>query len=387
MSRLKRLNVLFAAEALLPPIGGAERLVLELLERLAERNVVRAAWLNIGEVPEWLEAVPATSPTANGYWQTKARRREALGRALERALARRRADVVVTQLHAAPAAVEAAKAVGAPSVLLLPSYESLCKHAFDVGSLCQPDGRCQDCPAALALSPDERLELVRSREAHEQSLRDATVLVAPSRSVADACEAWCERRPLLIAGSAAPPPAVSGKPPGPVVAAAARWSANKGASLLEPIARGLERRFLVTESGLEAEVRSHLERLPHVELVPEVPLAQLLQGASLLIVPSQWREPFGRVAFEGLAAGIPTLASATGGLLDFVPPEQLVSDYSDPQAWIDAIARLEPGTRWEQARLRGLRAAQRLLAEDPAAQFEQLLWATAHARREEVPLR
>jgi glycosyltransferase involved in cell wall biosynthesis len=38
----------------------------------------------------------------------------------------------------------------------------------------------------------------------------------------------------------------------------------------------------------------------------------------ILVVPSIWREPFGRVCIEGFAAGVPVLASNIGGLATIV---------------------------------------------------------------------
>jgi glycosyltransferase involved in cell wall biosynthesis len=43
-------------------------------------------------------------------------------------------------------------------------------------------------------------------------------------------------------------------------------------------------------------------------------LAQELANASVVVVPSLWPEPFGLVGIEALAAGRPVIASATGGI-------------------------------------------------------------------------
>jgi glycosyltransferase involved in cell wall biosynthesis len=42
----------------------------------------------------------------------------------------------------------------------------------------------------------------------------------------------------------------------------------------------------------------------------------------LLVVPSEFEEPFGMVAIEGMAAGVPVLAARRGGLPEFVLPGQ-----------------------------------------------------------------
>jgi len=47
-------------------------------------------------------------------------------------------------------------------------------------------------------------------------------------------------------------------------------------------------------------------------------LAQELADASVVVMPSRWPEPFGLVGIEALAAGRPVIASATGGILDWL---------------------------------------------------------------------
>lgn len=58
----------------------------------------------------------------------------------------------------------------------------------------------------------------------------------------------------------------------------------------------------------------------------------------LLLVPSQWEEGFGRVAAEGLIAGIPVLASRNAGLIDALGSEGFyVDDFTSLEAWEERI--------------------------------------------------
>ena len=64
----------------------------------------------------------------------------------------------------------------------------------------------------------------------------------------------------------------------------------------------------------------------------------LSNEADLLLVPSTWREPFGRVAVEGLISGTPTLVSDIGGLPEAVNFEKkLLVKPSKKGAWRKAI--------------------------------------------------
>ncbi len=76
-------------------------------------------------------------------------------------------------------------------------------------------------------------------------------------------------------------------------------------------------------------------------------MATALTHVDVLVVPSL-SESFGIAAIEGLAAGLPVVASSVGGLLDIIRPEKngLLVPPSDPGALAEAIRRLlhEPET-------------------------------------------
>jgi glycosyltransferase involved in cell wall biosynthesis len=65
----------------------------------------------------------------------------------------------------------------------------------------------------------------------------------------------------------------------------------------------------------------------------------LANEADLLLVPSIWQEPFGRVAVEGLISGTPTLVSDIGGLPEAVNFEQKLLVVPDSkEAWRKSIS-------------------------------------------------
>lgn len=70
-------------------------------------------------------------------------------------------------------------------------------------------------------------------------------------------------------------------------------------------------------------------------------VATALANVDVLVVPSL-SEAFGIAAIEGMAAGLPVVASGIGGLLDIIRPEEngLLVPPSDPHALAGAIRRL-----------------------------------------------
>lgn len=132
---------------------------------------------------------------------------------------------------------------------------------------------------------------------------------------------------------------------------------------------GLE--SLVRELALDDAVRFVGER----EDVPEV-----LAALDVLLVPS-WEEPFGRTVVEGMAMGVPVMATAVGG-----PAESLRDGVDgfllpprDPDAWVGPATRLlgDAGLRARMGAAGRVRAAEqfstRVLDEQLVAHYRAVL--------------
>jgi glycosyltransferase involved in cell wall biosynthesis len=100
-------------------------------------------------------------------------------------------------------------------------------------------------------------------------------------------------------------------------------------------------------------------------------LAELRATAAVVLVPSRWEEPCPYAALDALAAGVPVLASAHGGLPELVGPQGVLAA-QDADRWTEALRGLwrDPGTRRELGEL-GLRRARERFSE--AAYLERLL--------------
>jgi glycosyltransferase involved in cell wall biosynthesis len=140
----------------------------------------------------------------------------------------------------------------------------------------------------------------------------------------------------------------------------------------------------VTARGLDSRVADRLAAMRHVRVVPNAPIDELLAGAALLLVPSLGREAFGRIAFEGMAAGVPTLAGAVGGLRELVPAAQLVEPPESIAGWSAAIEGLGETSYWRSAQEAGRAAAAATLARRGIETIETVL-AAAAARPERPP--
>ena len=387
--------MLVASEWIVPAAGGAERIALERAGTLAARG--HAVRLLCVEGPPLAEAMPipggvgvTTLPAPDGvfvhtrqapakrdgYWAGKRALRELMAGATRAELARRPADVVVGNLHAAPAVLREASAAGAAGVLVLTSYESLCRNAFDPTFACSPARDCRSCPDAQRLTATERAELLRSREEHADALARADAVVVDSPAVARVVRDWSGRTPDVVAPVTAAPPAAGARFDGHVLLAARAWNRSKGSALLPAVcaaARAAGREVRVTRRGVTRTGREHLAALG-VRLVDNAPVAELMRGACAVLVPSQVPESFARIAWESLAAGVPVVASRAGGIADYVPDDRLVAPWDDPRAWERAIAALLGEERaWARAAVQARAAAAEVVAHSPADAFERLL--------------
>ena len=153
--------------------------------------------------------------------------------------------------------------------------------------------------------------------------------------------------------------AVGAGPDELVVTLAGRLSHWKGqgllleaASLLRQEGRARQLRFAIvgdTVPGHEAirlDLLDQVRRLGLSDRVRLLPFTTAIhtvwRGTDVAVVPSTQPEPFGLVAIEAMACGVPVVAAGHGGLLDIIEPERsgLLFEPRSVGALADALARL-----------------------------------------------
>ncbi len=116
-----------------------------------------------------------------------------------------------------------------------------------------------------------------------------------------------------------------------------------------------DRPFLFVEGFIDPEqhgiLLSRSGNLVHARRSPDV--ATIYSMSHVVIVPSQWEEPFGRVALEAMLSHVPVIASRTGGLPESVGDGgMLIDDFSNADKWVEAIDSLQDPRekrRWTNA--------------------------------------
>ncbi len=159
-----------------------------------------------------------------------------------------------------------------------------------------------------------------------EALKNADLVVAYSSSVDRhlAANGLLRRQIVPFPATIAPTPHTGG-PARRRVVFAGRVVAQKGVSVLIRAAREVDGEFVICGDGRQLPAMRKLARRTGVESrirftgwLSAEQLAAEFADASIVVVPSLWPEPFGLVGIEALAAGRPVVASATGGIGDWL---------------------------------------------------------------------
>ena len=97
--------------------------------------------------------------------------------------------------------------------------------------------------------------------------------------------------------------------------------------------------------GLEAESWFHpIDLDKHVQYLGVVSHDELLPKTDMLVVPSLWEEPLGRVAIEAACWKVPVLVTPRGGLGEIVKEKSLgwtLPDSDSGLDWVDTIQSIK----------------------------------------------
>lgn len=269
------------------------------------------------------------------------------------------AHVHNTWFTMSPAVIWAARAERVPVVMTLHNYRLTCAN----GVLYRDNANCRDC---LGASPWPAI-----RHTCYRGSRVASAFAAATIALHRRLGTWSERvdmfialsesqRDLMIrAGLAAdrvvvkphsvPDPGPRSTPPSAskVVLFVGRLSKEKGVDSLVEAWRAADTGDLELLLIGDGPLRDSLSReLPPgvrmVGLLPRARVLALMLKARALVFPSWQPEPFGLVAAEAMAAGLPVLTAATGAGEELAPvlgPAWIISSESK-RAFADALSRL-----------------------------------------------
>lgn len=114
---------------------------------------------------------------------------------------------------------------------------------------------------------------------------------------------------------------------------------EKGIDITLNIAENMpEQDFIVVGIKANEEVYKKMEEFPNVEYVGYVDdMREIYRCTKLVLYPSRWDEPFGRIPIEAGINGIPTICSGSGGLKESVGHDELIVESNHSEDYISRI--------------------------------------------------
>jgi glycosyltransferase involved in cell wall biosynthesis len=111
---------------------------------------------------------------------------------------------------------------------------------------------------------------------------------------------------------------------------------------------------------LKSEVEAAAAEIPSIKYLGQIPPADvfsLLREAQFLVFPSEWYEPFGRIAAEAFAAGTPVLASNLGSLAQMIDSNRtgLLFEPGNPASLAAAVRKIAENPDLSQMRFQARR--------------------------------
>jgi len=152
---------------------------------------------------------------------------------------------------------------------------------------------------------------------------------------------------------------------------------RKGAHLLSNIIEGLDVKLhLIGDGYLLPDIKGN-NIIKHGRMEYEEVLAHL-STSEILLVPSLWAEPFGRVAVEGMASGNTVLVSDKGGLPEVVNKAGVVIKNQEVKNWRDELKRIiDDDTKRKKLSKKGVERSRKFhpskIANEMISIYEKLL--------------
>ncbi|GEM_PF-5681682 len=341
---MARGTLLYLGSSYHPGLGGAEvtdKILLESWVAAGGRAVAVFWGKDAPSTLKGVEMIPVGNP--------ERMRSEALAA---------RPDAIYAQFGAHPMGLEVANALGVPVMTCLHDGRTLCP---DLVAQATCDHFCALCPVA-GTAPVFVTKAI---------LRQFDRILAPSQYMADLANELLGRRDASVLYPAVQPVTL---PPGPggtcISMASAEFS--KGADLFLKIAERMpEQPFLLSGRGNAGRCGYDPRRHPNVRVSGFLSQEAFYGESWLVLMPSRWAEPFGRMGPEAQSAGLLFMGSRVGGLPEAAGEAGIIiDDYLDPGAWVEAIRALQadPG-RQETLRRLGRDTWKRFDAQALTAQF------------------
>jgi glycosyltransferase involved in cell wall biosynthesis len=330
-------TILFVGEYLFPTLGGAEKSALTLLYQLV-RDGHRCIAICKGDGPEIESGGVLFCHVPNLIF-------------IEQLLHKIKPTLILTEITWASYAIPLAKKHHIPSILFVWSLEYFCATPVE---LTRCDKKCAQCTV------HKYNRTIRNR--CKAIVNGAGTVVCNSEFTRRVTFEFYGREAQVLYPSINLSDFQAHRISGTFIVMN-QTDYHKGGEIFFSLAEKMkEFKFMTVGRGKSRELPNCIcygQTDPHI----------FLQHAKLLLVPSIWPEPFGRIAVEAMSNGIPVIASNCGGLPEIIGDAGiLIDDFHNVAEWEKQIRTvLENKNLYAEL---SLRAAERSQQFDSSVQLE-----------------
>lgn len=324
---MKRLKILFSAETLYPPIGGADISIITLLNKLSEKHDVSAVY--IGEkFNSKFKIYPQKIKRYKGNWINAFFNYNKWQRILKDIIRKENPDFIITQELFTPATHETKENIPVIAFVRNNNFSSI--HGFEFSS---PEN---DRGFFNRMSWKFRIQYPFYKYIQKRYIKalKKSIVFSVSRYIQKQLEKFNIKsqiiRPFIDLNK------YKTKPSGENILYIGPSKAKGQEIFLKIVERMPERKFVVVGNI------SNIKKFPNLEIIKWTnDMKSIYKKTRLLLVPSVYPDPCPRVVIEAGVSGIPSLVSSRGGLPEEVEPIQVINNLEDIEEWIKKIKQLD----------------------------------------------
>lgn len=248
-------------------------------------------------------------------------------------------DLLITQNRLLYSSVDAAAQRNIPTIIWAHAYRLFCPDQFFARDpINECNGNCRECLGGLFGSAARD-----NHQAYQNGMRQASLIVANSDYMAKVVSHQTGREAPVVyptfdlddwrqPGADQREHILFIKP-----------QERKGFSIFLQIAEALPDKQFVVAGKTTTAARRALHALDNVSMIDwSNEMREVYARTEVLLGPSIWPEPFGRVFVEAASAGVPSITSNRGGIPEAVGSGGiLMDDIHDISGWANAIRSLD----------------------------------------------
>lgn len=320
---------LSSTEYLYPPHGGGEHALRNLLIQL-EQNGHKTTALHTGKPDPSIQDRVVNTPNIPGGWTRNFLQSTIWYKKLSEQIDKKQPDYVITQLGLAPVTQKICQKKDVPCIILLIDYSHICIERLSNGQNLQHSCLKNSRPKFKWQYPF--YHILQNR--FEHAIKEAEHTFSNSHYMKTKTKAVTGIETDVLY-----PPVDYTQTDSETNRAEyitiINPSKHKGGETFAQIAEKMPEEKFFALGQASPKTQSKLENLSNVKTTDHVQdISKVYSNTKLLLVPSQWPEPFGMVAAEAMHNNIPVLVSQKGGLPETTQFQELqLQNYRTPEAW------------------------------------------------------